>query len=108
MKPVLRTLPLEQVVPGMWLGGDVCESKGAVLLKAGTRLDASHIVSLGRRGVRAVAIALPAEALSAEQREARRKATRAHLEHLFRHRPDTETDRWLHRTLLEYRMEEME
>jgi hypothetical protein len=103
MKPDLRSLPLEQVAPGMYLGGDVCDSHGAVLLVAGTQLDESHIASLGRRGVQAVIIA-QTETLSQAELAARRDAARVRLAHLFRHRPATETDRWLHQALLEYHM----
>lgn len=107
MKPKLQTLPLEQVEPGMCLGGDVCDSHGAVLLMAGIQLSESHIHSLARRGIQAVPIAQPQVLTPAEQ-EARRDAARTRLAHLFRRRPDTEIDRWLHRIMLEYRMEALE
>ncbi len=107
MKPKLRTLPLEQVEPGMCLGGDVCDSHGAVLLMAGFQLSESHIHALERRGIRAVTIALP-QVLSPAEQAARQDAARTRLAHLFRHRPDTETDLWLHRIMLEYRMEALE
>lgn len=52
----MKTLPLNDVEPGMVLAMDLLSDDGRVLLKEGTVLQESHIQGLGRRGVSALQI----------------------------------------------------
>jgi len=47
----MKTLPIDQLQPGMVLADDLLADDGRVLLAQGTELKESHISGLGRRGV---------------------------------------------------------
>lgn len=99
-------LALEQVTPGMLLGGDVIDANGAVLLAAGGELSESLLAALNRRGILQIEV-VRVEQLSESEREARREALRARLAHLFRGAGDTEAGRFLCEVMLDYRMEQL-
>lgn len=102
----IHTLPLEQAMPGMVLGADVLDAHGAVLLAAGGEISESMLSALRRRGVQQVSV-LVQTVLTEAEREARKEAMRARLNHLFRHAGEGAADRFLRQAVLEYRMEQL-
>lgn len=110
MTAVIRTIPLDQALPGMVLGEEVT-SGGNMLLPRGTVINAAHLDSLRRREVSEIVVRSPCElsaAESEEMREERREALRGRVERLFRRAGSDATMQALLRAVLEYRLEKPE
>jgi len=106
MTAAIRTIPLEQALPGMVLGDDVT-SGGNMLLPRGTAISAGQLDSLRRREVSEIVVETPGELSAAEIQEGR-EALRGRVARLFRRAGSDDTMQTLLRAVLEYRLEEPE
>lgn len=62
MTGTVRWQPLAETAPGTPLAADLNDGSGAMLLSAGTRLDARRLEQLARLGIATVPVAPPPEA----------------------------------------------
>lgn len=102
---IQRTLPLDQVSPGMQLVTAVRDDHEVILLAAACVLTEAQIAALRQHGISQVTVA-EADTLSDPEREARRAAMRARMAHLFRHTGEMEANRLLQEIMLDYRLEQ--
>ena len=82
----MKTMPIDQLEPGMTLAADALGLNGGVLLKQGTVLNDNLIKSLERRGVQEVRIDVPEQEtpeLSEEEQVHILEAARDHLRRFF-------------------------
>jgi hypothetical protein len=100
-----RVLPLDRLTAGMRLAEAIRDGQGNLLLPAGAVLGEARLASLCQRGIRAATVAEEAAAETEEERQARQRAARARLEHLFRHTLDNPLNAELFEMMLEYRSE---
>jgi len=106
MTAMIRTIPLDQALPGMVLGEEVT-SAGNMLLPRGTVINIGHIDGLRRREVTEIAVLAPSK-LSAAEIQERREALHGKVAHLFRQAGTDATMQALLRAVLEYRLEKIE
>ena len=98
MEAASHTVEVGKIEPGAVLAEAVTDRAGAVLLPAGSVLDAADIAALVRRGVSLVRVCSPDPAKLREQRE----VLSARLDFLFRHAGDSPVARSLYRSVLAY------
>ena len=106
MMATVRTIPLEQMLPGMVLGDDVT-SGGSILLRRGTVIGVVHLDSLRRREVSEIVVETPCELSVAEIQE-RSEVLRERVADLFRKADSGATMQALLRAVLEFRLEKLE
>ena len=99
----IRSIPLQQALPGMVLAAPVCDVAGNGLLAVGTELTTDLLVSLQRRGVAQLQV-VEEEPLGEAELALRRAAVTERLEFLFRHDKDDVLMSALHKAVLEYRL----
>lgn len=102
---IQRTLPLDQVRPGMQLATAVRDDHEVILLAAASVLTGAQIAALRQHGIGQVTVA-EAGSLFGTECEARHAAMRARLAHLFRHTGEIEANRQLLEIMLDYRLEQ--
>lgn len=103
----VRSIPLENALPGMVLAAPVCDSAGNDLLAEGTELTAALLASLLRRDVARLQV-VEEKPLDEAERNLRRAAVTERLAFLFRHGNDDALMSALHKTVLEYRLESLQ
>ncbi|MDO9100907.1 MAG: hypothetical protein Q7J20_05060 [Candidatus Nitrotoga sp.] len=102
---MIKTIPLDQTLPGMVLGEKVMSGSN-MLLPLGTVINISHINSLRRCGVSAIVVLAPSELTVVEINE-QREALRGRVERLFRRAGSNATMQSLQRAVLEYQLEKL-
>ncbi len=98
-----RDLPIAEVMPGMVLGGDLLDNRGATLLPEGTEVTETLLDSLRRREVDALPIFVEEETPDPGE-AALREAAQARLTSLFRRDGGNEADRILREVVFAYRL----
>lgn len=100
----VRSIPLQQALPGMVLAAPVCDAAGNGLLAVGTELTTVLLASLQRRGVAQLQV-VEEETLGEAELALLREAVTERLAFLFRHGKDDALMSALHKAVLEYRLE---
>jgi hypothetical protein len=101
---IVETLPIGEVVPGMYLAQAVMDDGGRVLVPAGAEVSESMLNSLQRRDVAELTVEREVEEDPAE-REAFRAKLVEHLDRLFRKAGDAAETRVLYQSILDFRLE---
>jgi len=100
----IQHLALEALQPGMKVAEAVLDKSGNVLVPAGAEITDSMLTGLGRREVAGVKVEVEV-AEDPVATEARRIATTASLDRIFRQAGDTQEARTLYQAVLDYRLE---
>ncbi|CAH1903743.1 conserved hypothetical protein [Candidatus Nitrotoga sp. HW29] len=98
---MIKTIPLEQTLPGMVLSEEVMSGSN-ILLPLDTVINDEHIDSLRRCSVSEIVVRVSSE-LSAVKLNKQRER----VEHLFRRADSNVTMQALRRAVLEYRLEKL-
>lgn len=101
---VVDYLALEALVPGMKVAEAVVDKGGNVLVPVGAEITESMLNGLGRREVAGVKVAFEVVE-DPEMTEARRVASAASLDQIFRHAGDAPETRMLYQAVLNFRLE---
>ena len=100
----LKTVPLDQVLPGSVLGDNVQDEAGRVLLRAGAVISESALEALRRRAVEQVVLDV-VEKPSPEQFALEKVRLETRLESAFRRAGQSEANRQLWQAILEFKLE---
>ena len=101
---VVQELALDALQVGMKVAEAVLDKSGSVLVPAGAEITESMLIGFGRRDVAGAKVELEVAEDPAVS-EARRLATTASLDRIFRKAGDTPESRTLYQAVLDYRLE---
>lgn len=106
MDPRVKTMQLDEVMPGMVLAEDLLTLRGKMVLPKDAVLTEAVIGALHRYEVKQVVILL-SEELAAQESESEHDHHRERIARLFRKDDGGDATSLLHRQILRFRLEDM-